>query len=223
MAQPRFRETLRKGSKKVWKAIFRHPFLREVGEGTLEKEKFRYFIVQDYLYLQDFARALLLAGSKAHTQDTLQMFAHHAAGCVEVERALHRGLARRIGLSRKHLQSAKRGPVTEAYTRHLLSVTRSGTLADSVAAVLPCYWIYWEVGKRLNRKPPTEPVYREWVAAYASMEYGALVNQQLRLVDALGQNASRLEKAKMVEHFHQSSRYEFLFWDAAHCLQDWPV
>jgi thiaminase/transcriptional activator TenA len=223
MAQPRFRETLRKGSKKVWEAIFRHPFLREIGEGTLEKEKFRHFILQDYLYLQDFARALLLAGSKAHNQDTLQMFARHAAGCVEVERALHRGLARRIGLSRKRLQSAKRGPVTEAYTRHLLSVTRSGTLAESVAAVLPCYWIYREVGKRLNRKPPAEPVYREWVAAYASKEYGGLVNQQLRLVDALGQNASRLEKAKMVEHFHQSSRYEFLFWDAAHCLQDWPV
>ncbi len=151
------------------------------------------------------------------------MFADHASGCVEVERALHRGLARRIGLNRKRLESAKRGPVTEAYTRHLLSVARSGTLAESVAAVLPCYWIYREVGKRLNRNPPTEPVYREWVATYASDAYAGLVRQQLRLVDELGQIASRQEKSKMAEHFDQSSRYEFLFWDAAYHLRDWPV
>ncbi len=223
MAKRRSREELRKQSKDVWEAIFRHPFIREVGEGTLPMESFRYFIVQDYLYLQDFARALLLAGSKAHNQDTLKMFAEHAAGCVEVEKALHRGLARRIGLTPKNLETAKRGPVTEAYTRHLLSVTRGGSLAEAVAAVLPCYWIYWEVGKRLNRKPPKVPVYREWVATYASDVYGRLVKQQLRLVDELGAKCPRDEKARMAAHFHQSSRYEYLFWDAAYRLESWPV
>ena len=79
------------------------------------------------------------------------------------------------------------------------------------------------MGKRLNRKPPKVPVYREWVATYASDVYGRLVKQQLRLVDELGAMASRDEKARMAAHSHQSSRYEYLFWDAAYRLESWPV
>ncbi|MBI2881547.1 MAG: thiaminase II [Candidatus Tectomicrobia bacterium] len=207
----------------MWRAIFRHPFLREVGGGTLAIDRFRYFILQDSLYLQDFARALLLAGSKAHDPDTLKMFAEHAAGCVEVERALHRGLARRIGLSPRALKTARRGPVTEAYTRHLLSVAQGGTLAEAVAALLPCYWVYWEVGKRLSRRSPKNPVYREWVSSYASEAFGRLVRRQLRLVDDLGERVCREEQEKMKAHFRLSSRYEYLFWDAAYRREEWPV
>ncbi|MFQ5913482.1 MAG: thiaminase II [Nitrospinota bacterium] len=219
MARRRFSQELKNGSRDLWEATFRHPFIREVGEGTLPKESFRYFISQDFLYLQDFARALLLAGSKAQSQDTLKMFAEHAAGCVEAERVLHRRLARRIGLSPKTLETAQRGPVTKAYTRHLLSVTRRGTLGEAVAAVLPCYWIYWEVGRRLNRRPSKDPVYREWIITYASEAFGRLVKQQLRLVDELGAKASRRERTRMMAHFRRSSRYEYLFWDAAYRRQ----
>jgi thiaminase/transcriptional activator TenA len=113
--------------------------------------------------------------------------------------------------------------VTRAYTRHLLAVAHSGTLGETVAAVLPCYWIYWEVGKRLNQRVPDDPIYATWVQAYANPAFGEHVGQQLRLIDRLAAHASDQERQRMAEHFTQSCRYEFLFWDQAYHRTTWPV
>src|SRR3989338_6838490 len=95
----RCRDELRAGAAPVWEAIHRHPFVQEVGAGSISPERFGHFICQDYLYLQDFARALQLVGAKAASQDALETFAQHAASGVRVERALHAGLAARAGVS----------------------------------------------------------------------------------------------------------------------------
>lgn len=218
-----FRDVLKQASEPIWNAILAHPFLRELGEGTLPRERFLYFIRQDYLYLFDFARVLCVGGSKAEDLDTLEMFAKHAANTVAVERAMHGAFAQRLGLSLEDLSKSERTPSTHAYTRHLLAVAREGTLAETVAAVLPCYWIYWEVGQHLSQYRPSEPIYREWISAYGSEKFADLVGQQLSLVDRLGARAPDHERARMTEHFLLSSRYEYLFWDAAYRLASWPV
>jgi thiaminase/transcriptional activator TenA len=218
-----FRDVLKQAAEPIWKAILAHPFLRELGEGTLPRERFLYFIRQDYLYLFDFARVLCVGGSKAEDLDTLEMFAKHAANTVAVERAMHSAFAQRLGLSLEDLSKSERTPSTQAYTRHLLAVVREGTLAETVAAVLPCYWIYWEVGQHLSQYRPSEPIYREWISAYGSEKFADLVGQQLSLVDRLGARAPDHERARMTEHFLLSSRYEYLFWDAAYRLASWPV
>ena len=218
-----FRDVLKQAAEPIWTAILAHPFLRELGEGTLPLERFLYFIRQDYLYLFDFARVLCVGGSKAEDLDTLEMFAKHAANTVAVERAMHSAFAQRLGLSLEDLSKSERTPSTQAYTRHLLAVAREGTLAETVAAVLPCYWIYWEVGQHLSQYRPPEAIYQEWIKAYGSEKFADLVGQQLGLVDRLGARAPAHERARMTEHFLLSSRYEYLFWDAAYRLASWPV
>jgi thiaminase/transcriptional activator TenA len=218
-----FRGVLKQAAQSIWEAILAHPFLKELGEGNLAPAKFLYFIRQDYLYLFDFARVLCLGGSKAENLDTLEMFAKHAANTVAVERAMHSIFAQRLGLSLDDLVKTERTPTTQAYTRHLLAVAREGTLAELVAAVLPCYWIYWEVGSHLSTCQPSEPIYREWINAYGSESFADLVRQQLTLVDRLGARALTHERARMTEHFILSSRYEYLFWDDAYRLVSWPV
>jgi thiaminase/transcriptional activator TenA len=218
-----FHAALKHAAQPIWDAIFAHPFLKELSEGSLPHDCFLYFIRQDYLYLFDFARVLCLGGSKAEDLDTLEMFAKHATNTVAVERVMHTGLAQRLGVTLEALQHTERSPTTQAYTRHLLAVAREGTLGEIVAAVLPCYWIYWEVGQHLATSQPADPIYQAWIKAYGAEAFATLVQQQLRLIDRLGARAPAHESERMTEHFILSSRYEYMFWEAAYRRTAWPV
>src|ERR687891_385192 len=165
----KFTVQLRRRASRIWQAIDAHPFLRELHAGILPMNRFTYFILQDYVYLLDFAQVLCQGGAKSPNLETLELFARHALGAVEVERSFHASFGKRLGLSRKELDAVTKGPITQAYIDHLQSVARGGTLGELVAAVLPCYWIYGEVGRRLYRNRPRKPkIYRQWIEIYAS-------------------------------------------------------
>lgn len=220
----RFSARLRRGSGRIWRAIGSHSFLGELHAGTLPMDRFTYFILQDYLYLLDFAQVLCQAGAKSPNLETLELFARHALIAVEVERSFHASFGKSLGLSRPQLDAVPKGPITQAYIGHLQAVARGGSLGEIVAAVLPCYWIYGEVGRRLYRNRPRKPkIYREWIETYASEAYWRPVREQIRLMDTLGAAAKRDEKSLMTSHFVLSSRYEYLFWDQAYRLEKWPV
>jgi thiaminase/transcriptional activator TenA len=153
----------------------------------------------------------------------MDLFALHAHNTVLVERAMHTMFARQLGLTDRELEATAAAPVTVAYTRHLLAVAHAGSLGELVAAVLPCYWLYREVGKRLLRRIPKDPLYARWIRAYAAPQFARLVEEQLRLVDRLGREASAGERERMTSHFILSSRYEHLFWDQAYRLAGWPA
>ena len=219
-----FSTQLRHRADRIWRAIESHPFLHELHAGALPMNRFTYFILQDYVYLLDFAQVLCLGGAKSPDLETLELFTRHALAAVEVERAFHASFGKSLGLSRKQLDGVAKGPVTEAYSGHLQSVARSGTLGEIVAAVLPCYWIYGEVGRRLYKNRPKKPqIYRQWIETYAAESFWQPVREQIRLMDRLGAGANRSERILMAEHFILSSRYEFLFWDQAYHLDHWPV
>lgn len=220
----KFSAQLRRRAKQIWQAIDRHPFLRELHAGTLPMDRFTYFILQDYVYLLDFAQVLCQGGAKSPDLETLELFCRHALGGVEVERSFHANFGTSLGLSRKQLDTVTKGPITQAYIDHLQSVARGGTLGELVAAVLPCYWIYGEVGRRLYRSRPRKPkIYRQWIEIYASEAFWQPVREQIQLMDRLGAAASSGEKKLMAAHFVLSSRYEFMFWEQAYRLETWPV
>src|SRR6185295_7814361 len=144
---------------------------------------------------------------KSPNLETLALFCRHALGAVEVERTFHASFGKTLSLSRKQLDEVPKGPITQAYIAHLQSVARGGTLGELVAAVLPCYWIYGETGKRLYKRRPTKPkIYREWIETYASEAFWKPVREQIRLMDRLGAAAGSVEKKRMAELFRLSSR-----------------
>jgi thiaminase/transcriptional activator TenA len=220
----KFSIRLKRRSKRIWAAIDGHAFLRELHAGTLPMHRFTYFILQDYVYLLDFAQVLCQGGAKSPDLATLELFARHALGAVEVERGFHASFGKSLGLSGKQLDTVPKGPITQAYIDHLQSVARSGTLGEMVAAVLPCYWIYGEVGRRLHRNRPRKPkIYRQWIETYASEGFWRPVREQIQLMDRLGAAASGSERTRMTAYFMLSSRYEFMFWDQAYRMESWPV
>jgi thiaminase/transcriptional activator TenA len=222
--QEKFTTLLRRRSDQIWRAIHDHSFLRELHAGTLARERFIYFILQDYLYLLDFAQVLCLGGGKAPDLATLEIFARHALAAVQVERDFHTSFGKTLGFSRKQLDATNKAPVTRAYIDHLQAVARGEQLGELVAAVLPCYWIYGEVGKRLFKGRPREPkIYRQWIELYAADEFWRPVREQMRLMNDLGAQASAGERRLMTAHFLLSSRYEYLFWDQAYRMERWPI
>jgi thiaminase/transcriptional activator TenA len=220
--QKTFSAQLRRRSERIWRAIGNHAFLRELHAGSLPMNRFTYFILQDYVYLLDFAQVLCQGGAKSPNLATLELFCRHALGAVEVERSFHASFGTTLGLSAKQLDAVPKAPVTQAYIGHLQSVARGGTLSELVAAVLPCYWIYGEVGRRLYRNRPRKPKILPRVDRDLNFRFETRA-RTIQLLDKLGAAASGSEKKRMAEHFTLSSRYEFMFWEQAYRVEGWPV
>jgi thiaminase/transcriptional activator TenA len=207
----------------IYEAILRHPFLTGLTDGTLPRAAFRFYAVQDALYLREFARALSLAAARAPEDDWIIMFNEHAAGALKVERALHESFFKDFGLTPAEVAATPLAPTNLAYTSYLLSVAYGAPYHEAVAALLPCYWIYWEVGKRLEQAGSTSSLYARWIATYASEEFGAVVRAVLEATDRIAGRLGAVERQAMVRHFVTTSRYEWMFWEMGYRREAWPV
>lgn len=217
---PSWTQTLKEAAWPVWEAIFAHPFVTGLGDDTLPADRFRYFLGQDYVYLQDFSQVLAMGAVRTPHRADEPLFLRHALTVHEVEADLHRTLAPAYGLSSADLAATPPGPVTVAYTDHLVRTAWSRPFAVLVAAVLPCYWIYREVGRRLAERPlPDTPAYRDWIATYAGAPYGQAVDEILAVADRLGEHLDPAEARAGLKAFWRSSRYEWLFWEQAWSLE----
>ncbi|MBC3843256.1 hypothetical protein GXW82_32755 [Streptacidiphilus sp. 4-A2] len=114
-------------------------------------------------------------------------------------------------------------PTTRAYTSYLLATVHSGSFAEGLAAVLPCYWIYARVGEALLAESSPDPLYARWIAAYADEGFQAVVRRVLELTDRIGEELSEAERLRAAKHFAVTARYEWMFWDAAWRGETWPV
>ena len=207
----------------IYAAILRHPFLRGLTDGSLSRDAFQFYVIQDAHYLRDFARALSIAAARAPQEDWIIMLNEHAAGALRVERSLHETFFREFGLSEKDVAAVPQAPTNLAYTSYLLAVAYGGPFHEALAALLPCYWIYWEVGKELERTGSRDPLFSRWIATYASEEFGAVVRAVLAATNATAASLTEDGRAVMSRHFLTTSRYEWMFWDMGYRLEQWPV
>ena len=218
-----FTRMIRQEANEVWEANFRHPFVQGIANGTLSLESFRYYLLQDSYYLSHFARIQAIGASRAEDLSTTAIMAAHAQGTYQAELSLHERFMGQLGVTKEDLQRFEPAPTSYAYTSHLYRVAASGSLGEIIASILPCYWIYYEIGLMLKDASPDQPIYQEWIAAYGGDWFSELVNEQLNLLDAIAETASEKEKEKMKQHFLISSHYELQFWEMAYSLEGWPI
>ncbi len=207
----------------VYSAILVHPFVRGLTDGSLPRESFRFYAIQDALYLREFSRGLAIAAARAPQDDWIIMFAEHAAGALRVERVLHESFFKDFGLTPEDVAATPMAPTNAAYTSYLLAVAYGRPFAEAVAALLPCYWIYWEVGKALERAGSPDPLFARWIATYASEEFGGLVTAVLDAVNTLASQLRPADLDAMRRHFVTTSRYEWMFWDMGDRREVWPI
>jgi thiaminase (transcriptional activator TenA) len=201
-------------AKSVYAKTLEHPFLLGLQDGTLDRKKFNFYLEQDAHYLRAFAQALNVLASKAPREEWAVTLNRHALETLEVERKLHESIAGKAAIL-----NAEPAPSNYAYTSHLLRAVHQGSFAEGLAAMLPCYWIYWEVGKELKKRGSKDPDYRRWIDQYSDPAYGKVVDQVLTMMNALSFTPAERQNARRL--FMRSARYEYLFWDAAWRLENW--
>ena len=208
----------------------KHEFLVSMVNGTLAEENFRYYVIQDALYLTDYAECFrILSRNSGISQSDSDRLMAFAKGAEEDEKELHRSFFKDWKIT--GADEAKAMPNTLLYTSYLLQVCSTRSHAEGLAAMLPCMWIYWHVGKCMlqlreeldkagNRK--AVPAYDAWIDLYASEEFEKEVKDYIGLVDQAIADADEETIAKMQEHFNMTCRLEHMFWDQANSLMDWP-
>jgi thiaminase/transcriptional activator TenA len=207
----------------VYGAILDHPFLRGLAAGDLPREAFLFYVIQDAHYLRDYARALAVCAARAPVEADIRMFAEHAAGAIAVERELHEGFFADAGIGDEQVAATPMAPTCLAYTSYLLASTYGGSFPEALGAVLPCYWIYQEVGSELAARGSPDPLYQRWIDTYGGEEFAAVVRAVIELTDRLGPQLGAAETARVTEHFRTTSRYEWMFWDMGWRREAWPV
>ncbi len=219
-----FTDELYVAAQPIWDAQLAHPFVRGIGDGSLDEARFKRWVLQDYRYLKEFARVFAWAAAKAERLESMGWYAAVLNLTLNTEMGLHRKYAERFGLSGEDLETAPIWPTTRAYTDFLVRTAADGDMADLVAALLPCAWGYVHVAQQLVQlEPPADQRYADWVAQYASQEFAQAAEWLKAEMNRLAEDASAEKRARLKELFLLSSRYELAFWQMCWTGEAWPA
>jgi thiaminase/transcriptional activator TenA len=218
-----FSETAWQRTARLRQAIDALPFNTELAAGTLSRERFQGYIMQDALYLAQYSRILLMAGLRSGDSETLRTFGACALEAVAVEQALHERYLREFGVDPRRLVDAEPSPDCLGYTSFLLATAYHEPWEVLVAALLPCFWIYWDVGTRVARHAAQDNPYRAWIDTYADEAFGEAVRTVIGITDKAADATTEALRARMMTAFIRSTQYEWLFWDGAYQRRGWPA
>ncbi|MGE3909172.1 MAG: TenA family protein [Chloroflexota bacterium] len=215
----RFTDQLWREAEPTWRAIQAHPFLTQLQAGTLPIETFQYYVTQDYHYLEAFGRSVAIALAKAPTSELMARIARRVM--TPIERPLHERLFTMAGISHKTAAVAPVSPTNLAYQNHMVATAARGTLGETAAALLPCPWTYHALGDVVVAVD--HPVYGEWARFYSEGLLAESCRAWRELVDGEVDEGGPRTREAMRRAFHQSMRYEWMFWDMAYRREAWPI
>lgn len=219
-----FSDHLRSVAGPIWRAQHDHPFVRGIGDGSLDPDRFAYWLRQDYLFLIDYARLFAAAALRAPDLDAMSRFAALLHEILTREMNLHRSYVARFGITAADLEREPKAPTTQGYTDFLLRTATVGDYPELLGALLPCMWGYSEIGIELARRGmPEDERYRAWIDVYADPEFAALARWCRELTDAACDGLPTLMLKRVEAAFLTASRYELAFWEMAWIDERWPV
>lgn len=208
---------------RLLQAIHELPFNRDLAAGTLRQDRFQHYLIQDGLYLTDYARALAALAAKAPSAVLIAQFANNAAGAVHFEQEMQHSYLAKFGVDRRAAQSAERSPTCLGYTSFLLAEAQTGSYETLLAALLPCFSIYAEVGTAIAQRTVADNPFALWIDTYASDEFQTAVRAAEAAADDAAEHVHPDLRRRMLALFRRSVEFEWMFWDAAYRLEAWPT
>lgn len=206
----------------IYRKILAMPFNQELASGSLSREKFVRYMLQDAHYLVHFGKALAVTGARAPDPDAMIQFTHSAEACVVVERSLHESFFKTFGIAAEDAAATKPSPTCSHYVSYLLATAHNAPYEVSVAALLPCFWIYGEVGKHLLQIAAPGNPYQAWIDTYADEEFEAGIGKVIAIADSAAAATTPIIREQMIGAFERASILEWMFWDSAYRLESWP-
>lgn len=207
----------------LYAAIRDMRFNVDLKTGQLDLERFRHYVVQDAHYLIGFGQALALAAAKADEPELLEQFSRAATEAVVVERSLHADYFRRFGIDPAAVAATPMTPVCHHYVTFLLASGYREPLAVHAAALLPCFWVYREVGHHILASAAAQNPYQPWIDTYSGEEFASAVDAMIAATDALADRAGPALHPAMHAAFTRAMQLEWMFWDSADRLAAWPI
>lgn len=207
----------------LYETIRTMPFNQELAAGTLSEDRFRHYMIQDAHYLIAFGRALAVASAKADTPDEIVQFAIGAQTAIVVERSLHKDFMEQFSVTPQIFAATPLSPATHHYTSYLMATAWGAPYPVVLAALLPCFWIYAEIGRDIIGRAAKDNRYQSWIDTYAGEEFHAAVRAVVATVDRVAANASDATRRDMHHAYTRAAQLEWMFWDAAYRLEQWPV
>lgn len=202
----------------VFENIIRHPFLVDLMTGALAREKFLFYLNQDALYLDDFGKVLAGIAVKSPNRGHVEDFIGFAGDTIAVERELHRSYLGQVD------SAARPSPACLLYTSFMHRQLAVAPLEVAVASVLPCFWVYQAVGDfLLSKHPAPNNPYQSWIDTYGGEEYGRAVTRAIAIADEMAGGTTAPVREEMTRAFVLGTRMEWMFWDSAWRLEEWPV
>lgn len=206
----KFSEHLWRSIAPVFEQILEHPFTQKLAEGSLEKDRFLFYLKQDAVYLKHFSYACTLAAKKSRSSQITDLFTKFAQDALREERELHQQFLN------KNLDKHVFSPACFAYTQHITAQAEKASLEEVTASILPCFWIYREVGHHIAKKSTPNNPYSGWIKAYANPDFSSLTDQVINLLNEHASRSSTTTLSHMKTAFTYSAHHEWHFWDDAY-------
>lgn len=203
----------------ILEAIKQQPFIKELMNGTLPSDVFQFYINQDAMYLAEYKKVLATLGVKCPHEDDTQFFLDSATGIIHVENALHQIFLK------DNVLAHEPSPTCELYTSYLTRMVANHSLEEALAAVLPCFTIYKEIGDYIleHQTNKADNQYQDWIDTYGGEEFAASVNNAVAITNKYAANASEEVLQKMKAAFVKASKLEWMFWDSAYTKEAWKI
>lgn len=205
-------------AKDIWAEYLTHPFVLGLADGSLDAEKFRFYLLQDYLYLFDYAKVFAQGVVKAREPEVMRAFASYVESILNGEMDIHKGYMARLGISEEQAVQVKPSLANQSYTAYMRAVAAEEGPAEIMAAVLSCAISYEHIAKWIVAHYPDaehHDFYGEWVRGYVSEDYASGNAALIDLMEKLAEGYSEARLQRLTEIFVDCSRFEGMFWDMA--------
>ena len=212
-------ETINNKTEVILNQIKEHPFIVKLMDGSLPNDIFRFYINQDALYLSEYKNVLAILGSKCQDENDTQFFLDSATGIINVEDVLHQKFLKNNEINNEP------SPTCELYTSYLSRIVNTKSIEEGIAAVLPCFTIYKEVGDYIkeNQTNIKDNPFQNWIDTYGGEDFAKSVNNAIHIANLHAENANENNLNKMNVAFEKASKLEWMFWDSAYKKEKWRI
>ncbi|MGL4951879.1 MAG: thiaminase II [Mycoplasma sp.] len=207
---------LMKSSKEIWEKYNSHPFVKGIENGTLDYKKFRFYILQDFLYLQDYIKVFALGIVKSKKLETSKLFSKYINLILNSEMDIHKGYMKQFDFNELEVKETKPSIENSAYTSYMLRVAYDGNEVDILVAILACAYSYELIAKQIIKNNPNSidhKLYGQWIMGYASDEYANGNVEIITIINEMTKEYSEEQIDRLIDIFNNCSKYEFNFWE----------
>lgn len=218
-----YTDLLRKNADYWWEKSFNHPFIKQLVDGTLDPNVFRFYLIQDHYYLSHFAKAHYRLAMKTKEQSVKRLMLEGNESLASGEISVRESFFEILQIKAKEVRLTEVSPTNYAYVSHIYRQFVEQDELAVLTSLLPCAWLYTEIGQRFKGKKSPEPIYQAWLDTYGDDEMLDFISDYCSVVNQLAEKSNSDKLASAEQAFIKSSIYEFNFWEMSIQKENWDI